>query len=1254
MRTTTILAPALLLALATAVGCAGAANPVLRRAGRDGASLQRAVDAGSATPAQTARLAALVYVVSADRQAEAALLDRAGTAAPDDPAVAWRLARRASRERDYQELLRWSLRLLDADPDGWRTELAWRLVAANAAEIPGLDDVVDGWLETGPAVTATATRDVILGLLQERLAASGRREEAVALLADQGIVRRWRMAGPAGDDPMTDFLELPELDAGDAVTVALQMPFVPLVPTRSGGGVYDAWADVDAREGGRMLVSAAASCSVRVWIDGTEALTIDRWRRFADRTRYAVVTLAPGSHAVRVRLGSDLAQGSFSLRLTPLAGPPGTDPTLTDLDAIPGGAVDELRRLVAADPLDVEARLDLVLAEALTGVHNVGRRDATALAELLPASAETHRRAGLSILADTALADGTRGLLGVPHLREALRYDPELASVETMLAGRYRQQDPDAARARLEDVVRRRPDLVRARMELIHVFQDLGWTAETEAAIQDLLGRAPGRADVIGRAAGFYDAASEMARALPLRRRQLEAVGTPLSMDRARLLTTLGRLDEAIDELEQLSRLDPYDEAVWRERVRLTRALGRREEAAATARAAAEVLPSAVWPRREMAMMALARGDLEDALAWMDEALSIDPGDLDLRQERWRLGGDRARWASGDPAPPGYDPSDPSAAVAAAIAAFDADPGDTASYPTVVLMDRREVQVLPGGATIFRLHRAVRLQDRPAVDAYAELQPGELQVLAARTWRTDGTVVDADPPVEKDAYSMRDVTPGCTVEVQAMVGGRPDLGGDDGAHMGPPFLLVQPEYVRHHELIYLLPPGADYAVRGTAAPPEVTLLDDGSTRLRWEVRDQAPPEPQASAPMAEEYLPWVQVLVWTDLDESLAGLRSRLTMAVRPDPIIDDLAASLAVAGDVRATVDAVVAHVRQTIRPASSDVEQAADAVDIIASGGGSHTTATLALLLAAGVEVDPVLVRPRYLPDLGAAPRLRQDYPVVMLRVVVGGDEPDLWLELSDPYASVGWLHPVYRDAEVVALWPTTTPLPERTPAPSGALPGLDAVVTLEVDADGNARGELLLRFVAQEDALLREDLWSIAEADRLQTFDAWLARSIPGVAVTAMDLVDTDAAEGSTSLRLAVDAPGLFDRQGDGSLAAPLLIPDLLPPIDGQSSDLSSLVLGGARTVPLLVWPYHETLRIELKGPGVAGRVVEGWEPIRVVTPLIEVTRDRTTRRGSVTLTRDVTFRMGRVSADDYPTLRDLLATVVASGQSPVRIR
>ena len=109
--------------------------------------------------------------------------------------------------------------------------------------------------------------------------------------------------------------------------------------------------------------------------------------------------------------------------------------------------------------------------------------------------------------------------------------------------------------------------------------------------------------------------------------------------DRADVLIDLGRLEAALDELEQAADLDPTDVGLVGERVWLLCRLGRNEEAlaestraVASGRGTSDEL-AGVLVNRALALSHLGR--LDEALADYDRALSVVPGDaavLDLRE----------------------------------------------------------------------------------------------------------------------------------------------------------------------------------------------------------------------------------------------------------------------------------------------------------------------------------------------------------------------------------------------------------------------------------------------------------------------------------------------------------------------------------------------------------------------------------------------------------------------------------------------
>ena len=181
---------ALLCAAAATAGCAHRGPSTVRDLQRDLRQLEGLERRGKADGPALARLAGLTYLALNDREAEADLLARAHEAAPEDTTVLWRLARTASRDRRFPELLDAATALLEANPNGVYTELAWRLVVANLGQMDGLPEVVDGWIGAGgpPQSANPCTREALLGLVQQRLAARGDRDAAVAVISELGYL----------------------------------------------------------------------------------------------------------------------------------------------------------------------------------------------------------------------------------------------------------------------------------------------------------------------------------------------------------------------------------------------------------------------------------------------------------------------------------------------------------------------------------------------------------------------------------------------------------------------------------------------------------------------------------------------------------------------------------------------------------------------------------------------------------------------------------------------------------------------------------------------------------------------------------------------------------------------------------------------------------------------------------------------------------------------------------------------------------
>jgi tetratricopeptide (TPR) repeat protein len=286
-------------------------------------------------------------------------------------------------------------------------------------------------------------------------------------------------------------------------------------------------------------------------------------------------------------------------------------PELYDLPADPG----ESRNLAATRPGELEA-----LHGALAPFRAADRG-----ARPAPESEETRER-----LRALGYVSGGPGEVKAAYGEDD---DPKrLIALDTAMervVGSYLAGDLPTALAQARELVRRRPGMRLALLQLAHLERESG---DMEAAIEALK-----RALALDR--GDDLAASLLGSYLVQAGRPAEALGalaplaakTPPDVEvltvKALALARLGRTPEALATLEQAAKLDPSNAMVAVHRGTIRLMAGQREAARADFEAALALSPRNARALGSLAMIAAERGDAGEALARWKEAVAADPGE---------------------------------------------------------------------------------------------------------------------------------------------------------------------------------------------------------------------------------------------------------------------------------------------------------------------------------------------------------------------------------------------------------------------------------------------------------------------------------------------------------------------------------------------------------------------------------------------------------------------------------------------------
>jgi hypothetical protein len=605
--------------------------------------------------------------------------------------------------------------------------------------------------------------------------------------------------------------------------------------------------------------------------------------------------------------------------------------------------------------------------------------------------------------------------------------------------------------------------------------------------------------------------------------------GQARAAEHARLrgdLATAARLNEAL-----LAR-DPGNLTTGTSLVATYVAQRRWDEATNTLRAL-----SALWPRNTLLVKKLAdvreyAGDAAGALALREQALRLDGSDLSLRRavERAKTGKEVLQ----DQAVDGR----------ATIADYAANPGPEDSAAAFVL-DAAAVQVFPDGSIVNRIHTIQKALEQSGVQDIAEVRiPNGAQVLALRTIKADGSVLEPENIENKETVSLPGVQVGDFVEVEYLL-------MEDSR--GP----AQPGFTASAFYFQIAGMPSHYATYTVLAPKGVGMrvdahglkLPEPRVQGDWEVftyqTKRIPPfipEPNAPA-SSNEYLPFVMVGAGTTGNDALATVygdafldRTTLTSEV------EDFTRQ-AVAG--KKGLEAVKAlHAAVMTRITGRDLGLAQSAGATVSQDRGSRLMLLKAGLESLGIPARLALVRtfsadpsPYVFPESSLL-------PYVALRVEVPGEEP-VWLDTAVRFGPFGELpESAMGGLEAYLLPEPGRPLEKvKTPPMKDDL-GKQVKLALELTEDGRLTGKGEEVYTGFEAAQLAEAFEQLAAESRKQALQGAVARYFGGAELSSVKIEHAEQVGAPFVLRYEFTVPRFARAEGTGRLAlAPLTFPSLL---------------------------------------------------------------------------------------------------------------
>ncbi len=420
----------------------------------------------------------------------------------------------------------------------------------------------------------------------------------------------------------------------------------------------------------------------------------------------------------------------------------------------------------------------------------------------------------------------------------------------------------------------------------------------------------------------------------------------------------------------------------------------RHDEAAATLKAMINLWPRAAIFYKRLADVREYAGAPAEALALREQALAIDGSDLTLRRAvvRAKTGKELLQ----DYAIDGK----------AAIAAYEkARPQDNAAAAYV--LDAAAVQAFPDGSVVNRIHIVQKALEQNGIEDIAEVTiPANAQVLALRTIKADGTVLEPETIEGKENISLPGVNVGDYVEVEYLLaeGGRgPALPG----FVASPFyfqIANMPNSWATYTVVAPKGMGMRVDAHGPkVAPPEIK----GDFEIfRHEERQVPPYIPEPETPWSSnEYLPFVIVGAGTTgFDRLAVWYGDAFHERFRRSAEIEAFAKKVAEGKTGLEVVKALHSEIMKRIP--GRDVGVMQSAVSTLAQDRGSRLMLLKASLESLGITARLAEVR-TFSSD--PAPYLFPNDQLLLsysgLRVELPGEEP-VWVDLTVRFGPFGAL--------------------------------------------------------------------------------------------------------------------------------------------------------------------------------------------------------------------------------------------------------
>lgn len=1153
-------------------------------------------------------------------------------------------------------------RLARAVSLGARSDEPAEIFAAEsaAAQLSNLEDRAERWPQIINALAAELADhpgSPRLTRLVQGLAVRQRAREADGPALEEAIqraacLRRWSAVGPFGDHSLLSFDDV----HGPAEPGPLReqyplgrsrelgRPFEPVVdncevaleaPTIGWGGTTYAISSIDIEEATEVVLALDTTSSARVWVDDTLVLTYDRRQAYLPAVAEVRLRLDAGEHALVVGLTSRyrgplmlltvtddrgrpiVSQQSPGRSSSPSAGPP-------QVLESPSYATEEssLARYLAA-----HIALELGDNERIRQLVEGGP---TELSESAP---------GLVMMATSWAGDRT-----VPYdvaRNRSLALLRQVVDIEPAAWRPYFEQARfDADEERYEDALRqvrqgleRAPEQPTLWLLQASLLTSRGLWSEVAASIDhaELLARESCRHRearlALARGRNRPNEIDEAATAVVACNHRSDAL--------VRAHIDAARWDEAVTELQRLINLRGERQTLMSALAEAQRGRDDPEQEVRILMSLLDRDPEDRAALIDLVDLSVAADRTDDALRLLERMATQHPADHFLeRRTRALLTDDELL-------------DEYRVDGAEIIREFEAS-GASYEQPSVLVLDRTVFRVYPDGSIVELTHNITRVQSAEGIEMDGEFHlPRGASLLAIRTVKADGTILEPEDIEGKSSLSLPNLEPGDYVEVEYLRGHEPPPEFPGGVWPWRFYFQGYQRAFHHSELIVVTPTELDLDLSWRGEPvDEEPPREEGSLRIRrWVAREMGTLVAEPAGPNRAEIIPSLQVGADASWGDYRRALREAFIDRNRPSRAISERARAIIEAANAtteEARVDALFRWVAENIEESNDPLGHVSH---ILAARTGERTRLLAALARAIDfgqeVPVEVGFARSTYadqtddpLPSLDM-----YQYPVARIG--------QRWYYVGQRarWAPSCFMPPDLRGQPVLMISgdEVFAHIPEESCQPDGA----EVQLQLELASDGTARGRLRETLRGFDAVQWRSLLGRTPENERVGVVEErHIADVLPGAEVVDLQVQNERQLSEPLIVELEIRGIRIAEPVADGGLR--LVLPF-------RSELVESLASLATRSTPLVIRaPIQEQVRYEVTLPEGHEATAHGADS--AITPMAEMQIESSFDAGSRTINveRSLQLRTGRVPPSAYEAFAAFCRDVDRLEGQPIEIR